>query len=98
MRTNFYESRTEYMFVPKLYHDRVNSGFLKYLRHIGKLQGSNTISELGSECGRTLYMYKSDSTRTLTISDNDLQWCFPEKYFLNEGLTVGGFTFTFSNL
>ena len=77
----FFESRTEYIFVARCYHDRASSGFLKYLRYIGKIQGNNTLSELGPECGRTLDVYKSDSTtRTLTISDSDLDWCFPDKY------------------
>ena len=97
-QTNFYESRTEYMFVPKFYHDRANSGFLKYLRYIDKIQGNNTISELGPECGRTLYVYKSDSTRTIAVSDNELNWCFSGKYSLNKGLAVSSFTFTFRNL
>ena len=43
-------------------------------------------------------MNKSDSTRTITISDNELNWCFPDKYSLNKGLPVNGFTFTFPNL
>ena len=97
-RTVFFESRTEYIFVAKFYHDRASSGFFKYLRYIVKTQGNNALSELGPECGRTLYIYKSDSTRTPTISDSDLDWCFPDKYSFDKGLAVRGFTFTFPNL
>ena len=92
------ESRTMHMFVPKFYHDRAGCGFLKYLRYIDKIQGNNTVSEVGPECGRTLYMYKSDSARAIQIQDNNLDWCFPDKYSYDKGLAVSGFTFTFPNL
>ena len=42
-QTRFYESRVEYIFVPKFYHDRASHGFL-HLRHLGKIQESSTIS------------------------------------------------------
>ena len=57
-RTSFFESRTEHIIVPKFYHDGASYGFLQHLRYLGKIQGSDTISELG----RVFYVHKSDAT------------------------------------
>ena len=69
-------------------------GFLEHLRYLGKIQGSDTISELK----RVFYVYKSDSTRTHTFLDSELNWDCPDKYSRRIGLTVRGFEFTFPNL
>ena len=57
-RTSFLESRTEHLIPPKFYHDGASYGLLQHLRYLGKIQGSNTISELG----RVFYVHKSDAT------------------------------------
>ena len=93
-QTRFYKSRVEYLFVPKFYHYKASHGFLQYLRYLGKIQESNTISELG----RVFYVYKSDTARTHTFLDCELNWNFPDKYSTTIGLTVRGFEFTFPNL
>ena len=93
-QTKFYESRVEYIFVPKFYHDRASQGFLQHLRYLGKIAESNTMSELG----RVFYIYKSETERTHTFLDSELNWNFPGKYSATIGLTVRGFEFTFPNL
>ena len=93
-QTRFYESKAEYLFVPKFYHDRVSCGFLQHVKYLGKTQENNTISELG----RVFYIYKSETARTNTFLDSELNWNFPDKYSTTIGLTVRGFEFTFPNL
>ena len=68
-QTRFYESKVKYLFVPKFYHDRASHGFLQHLKYLGKIQESDTISELG----RVFYVYKSDTARTHTFLDSDLK-------------------------
>ena len=67
-QTRFYESRVEYIFVPKFYHDRASQCFLQHLRYLSKIPESNSISELG----RVFYIYKSETERTRTFLDCEL--------------------------
>ena len=92
-QTRFYESKVEYIFVPKFYHNRASHDFL-HRRYIGRIQESNTISELG----RLFYFYKSEKARTHTFLDSELNWNFPDKDSTTIWLTVRGFEFTFPNL
>ena len=62
-QTSVFESRTEHIIVPRFYHDGASYGFLQHLRYLGKIQVSDTISEIG----RVFYMYKSDSARRHTF-------------------------------
>ena len=89
--TSFFESRTEHIIVPKFYHDGASYGFLQHLRYLGKIQRSDTISELGS----VFYVYKSDSTRIQTFLDSEFDWNFPDKYSTAIGLTVEGLNLYF---
>ena len=71
-QTRFYESKFEYLFVPKFYHDRASHGFLQHLKYLGKIQENNTISELGG----VFYVYKSETARTHTVLDSELTEIF----------------------
>ena len=64
------------------------------LKYLGKIQENNTISELG----RVFYIYKSETARTHTFLDSELNWNFPDKHSTTIGLTVRGFEFTFLKL
>ena len=63
-------------------------------KYLGKIQKNNTISELG----RVVFIYKSETARTHTFLDSELNWDFPDKHSTAIGLTVRGFEFTFPNL
>ena len=65
-QTRFYESVSDHIFVPKFYHGRSSSGYLKHLKYLGKTKS------ITSEFKRLLYIYKSDSKVLHTFSDSEL--------------------------
>ena len=96
-----YTSRIHRLFVPKFYHDRNESNFLKGLKYVGE---KDTIDEkyfsVIKEFGRKLYEYNKDpkNTSNIAIQTKSLDWAFPEKYYKSIGYTVHGFTFAFPKM
>ena len=92
-----FTGRIQRLFVPRFYHDRTNTNFLKGLKYIDE---KNIINEKGfcefNEIGRKLYEYRRNTNdyfiRDFTLKD--LDWPFPEKFFNLIGYTIHGFTFT----
>ena len=69
-----------YVFVPKFYHDRASSGFLKYFSFQRKIKASKGSS---SEFDRTFYIYKKEDTATYDLNDSELD--FSKQIFKNNG-------------
>ena len=97
--TRVFNGRVQRLFVPRFYHDRRKTNFLRELKFKGE---EKEIDETGfSEeklLGRKLYEYASEKSYYITpLNRNNLHWPFPDKFYSSTGLTVYGFSFTFKN-
>ena len=92
------------IFVPKFYHDRKDTTFLRGLQFVGEKSEIDEagFSEFSSILVRKLYEYRLEPfkayKRVITINPNDLDWPFPDKYYSSIGYTVNGFNIKFRNL
>ena len=92
------------LFVPKFYHDRKDTNFLKGLQFVGEKSDIDEFgfSEFSPILGRKLYEYRLEPfkvhKRVITINPNDLDWLFPDSYYSSIGYTVNGFNIKFRNL
>ena len=91
----FYENKVGHIFVPKFYHDKRGTNFLKFLSYVGEYGLDNSLCEF-SQIGRKLYKYKKTPAASLTrsIQSTDSDWPFPQTYSKNIGLTVRDLTFS----
>ena len=96
-----YTDRIQRVFVPKFYHDKKDTNFLKGLLYIGeKKEIDEKYFYEGPLLGRKLYEYRidGDKNKTINIHPRDLDWPFPEKYYQSIGYTIHGFSFKFKNV
>ena len=94
-----YINRIHRLFVPKFYHDRSHSNFLKGFKYVGEKSAIDEkyFSETG-EFGRKLHEYnKGSDTSKKRFQTNTIDWPFPEKYKPID-FTVHGFTFAFTKV
>ena len=96
-----FSDRIQRLFIPKFYHDRKNTNFLKNLIYFGEKQeiDEKYFYENGTSLGRKLYEYRinRNKIRPLNIHPRDLDWPFPEKFYETIGYTAHGFSFKFKN-
>ena len=94
------ERRLACLLVPRYYHDRRNTGFMKNLNYQGKVFSKEIehINKSLSELDRVLYIYVSTSLRTFVLSECEINWNFPDKYSKTLGLSVRGFSFIFPDV
>ena len=94
------EARLAYLIVPRYYHDRRDTGFMKNLTYQGKVfsDRSNHVNKRFCEFDRVLYIYVSTILRTFVLSESQINWNFPDKYSKTLGLSLRGFSFTFPDL
>ena len=89
------EESLGYLFVPRYYQDRRDTGFMKNLTDQGKVfLGKSTFCELD----RVAYINVSISLRTFVLSESEINWNFPDKSSKTLGLSVRGVSFTFLDL
>ena len=92
--------RLKRLFVPKFYHDRKDTNFLKGLLYVGEKKEIDERNFFeGPLLGRKLYEYRINGSDNGPVSFNtkDLDWPFPEIYYQSIGFTVDGFSFEFKN-
>ena len=94
------EGRLACLLIPRYYHDRRDTGFMKNLTYQGKvfLDRSNHANKRCCEFDRVLYIYVSISLRTFVLSESNINWKFLDRYSKTLGLSVRGFSFTFPDL
>ena len=94
------EGRLGYLLVPRYYHDRSDTGFIRNLTYQGKVfsNRNNHANKRFCKFDKVLYIYVSTSLRTFVLSESEISWNFPNKYSKTLGLSVRGFSFTFSGL
>ena len=86
--------RMQRLFVPRFYHDRKNTNFIRSLKFVGEKKEINDASIFGGK----LYEYSRNSNQwTRSIHPRDLDWPFPDKFYSSIGFTVHGFSFTLKN-
>ena len=96
-----FTDRIQRLFIPKFYHSRKDTNFLKVLIYVG---GKKEIDEKyffeGPLLVRKLYEYQinRNNKRPLNIHPRDLDWLFPETFCQSIGFTIHGFSFRFKNL
>ena len=78
----FYQLRVGRLLVPKFYHERASTNFLKHLTYLGEVKPENSNSEFKHPgIGRKYYVYKKPDFSIHTILATDIDWPFPDKYF-----------------
>ena len=96
-----FTNRIQRLFVPKFYHDRRDTNFLKGLIYIGEKQeiDGKYFYENETSLIRKLYEYRinRNKKRPLNIHPRDLDQPFPEKLYETIGYTAHGFSFKFRN-
>ena len=94
------EESLGYLFVPRYYQDRNDTGFMKNLTYQGKVFWSrrNHVNKRFCEFDRVASIYVSISLRTFVLSESEINWNFPDKSSKTLGLSVRGVSFTFLDL
>ena len=98
-----FTGRIQRLFVPRFYHDRKDTNFLKDFRFVGK---KNNINEKGfsdtPKFGRKLYEYLTygvpgtNHQYTINMPISNFDWPFPDKFNKSIGYTIHGFSFKFT--
>ena len=92
-------NRVGSVFIPKFFHDKRTTNFLKYLEYVGEY-GPDNIRCKFPEVGKKHYKYKKStsgsSVKTILATDSD--WLFPKTYYKSIGSTVRGFGVFFPKL
>ena len=97
-----YKYRIHRLFVPKFFHDRRNTNFLKKLRYIREHKPKNKILTEPVNFGRRHfeygnYRYNPNEAGGEPLHPLDNLFYFPKKWYKNIGFTVDGFSFEFKN-
>ena len=88
-----YPHRTQRIFVPKYYHDRRRTNFLKNLRFVGeKPELDERYFQENQILGRKLYEYVQSNNITFNLTVENLDY-FPDKWYNSIGYTINGFSF-----
>ena len=100
-----FTGRIQSLFVPRFYHDRKNTNFLKDLKFVGE---KKDIAEIGfsdtNKIGRKLYQYtayripSTNHQYTINLHISTFDWPFPDKFYKSIGYTVHGFSFNLNTL
>ena len=94
-----FTGRIQRFFVPRFYHDRRNTNFLRlFLTFVGEKKEIDEIGFFDAKFGRKLYEYsRKGDQNTRNIHPKKLDCPFLDKYYSSIGFTVHGFSFTFKN-
>ena len=89
-----YPHRTQRIFVPKYYHDRRRTNFLKDLRFAGEKPELDEIYFQENQIlRRKLYEYVQSNNNTFNLTDENLDFYFPDKWYNSTGYTINRFSF-----
>ena len=89
-----FNNRIQKLFVPRFYHDRRQTNFLKDMRFVG---GHLKINEPQfcrfKSIGRRLYEYRPTTQKIKEFIPQEIDIPFPEKYIKDFNYAVSGFSF-----
>ena len=80
--------------MPKYYHDRRRTNFLKNLKFVGEKPEINKNYFRENEIlGRKLYEYVQSNNNTFNLTGEELDLHLPNKWYRSIGFTINGFSF-----
>ena len=87
-----YPDRTQRIFVPKYYHNRRRTNFLKNLKFVGEKPeiNENYFSE-NEILSRKLYEYVQSNNNTFNLTGEELDFYLPDKWYRSIGIQLVGF-------
>ena len=89
-----FNDRIQKLFVPRFYHDRRQTNFLKDMRFVGEYPKINESSFCKfKSIGRRLYEYRPTTQKIKEFNLQEIDIPFPEKYLEDFTYTVSGFSF-----
>ena len=89
-----FNDRIQKLFVPRFYHDRRQTNFLKDMRFVGEYPKINESSFCKfKSIGRRLYEYRPTTQKIKEFNPQEIDIPFPEKYIEDFTYTVSGFSF-----
>ena len=89
-----FNDRIQKLFVPRFYHDRRQTNFLKDMRFIGEYPKINESQFCKfKSIGRRLYKYRPTTQKIKEFNLQEIDIPFPEKYIEDFTYTVSGFSF-----
>ena len=89
-----FNDRIQNLFVPRFYHDRRQTNFLKDMRFVGVYPKINKSSFCKfKSIGRRLYEYRPTTRSIQEFNPREIDIPFPEKYLEDFTYTVSGFSF-----
>ena len=89
-----YPDRTQIIFVPKYYHNRRRTNFLKNLKFVGeKPQINENYFRENEILGRKLYEYVQSNNNTFNLTGEELDFYLPDKWYNSIGYTINRFSF-----
>ena len=89
-----FNDRIQKLFVPRFYHDRRQTNFLKDMRFVGEYPKINESSFCKfKSIGRRLYEYRPTTQKIKEFNLQEIDIPFPEKYIEDFTYTVSGFSF-----
>ena len=89
-----FNNRIQKLFVPRFYHDRRQTNFLKDMRFVGEYPKINESSFCKfKSIGRRLYEYRPTTRSIQEFNPREIDIPFPEKYLEDFTYTISGFSF-----
>ena len=89
-----FNDRIQKLFVPRFYHDRRQTNFLKDMRFVGEYPKINESSFCKfKSIGRRLYEYRPTTQKIKEFNLQEIDIPFPEKYLEDFTYTVRRFSF-----
>ena len=89
-----FNDRIQKLFVPRFYHDRRQTNFLKDMRFVGEYPKINESQFCKfKSIGRRLYKYRPTTQKIKEFSPQEIDIPFPEKYIEDFTYTVSEFSF-----
>ena len=94
IKIKIFQDRIQRLFVPRFFHYRRQTNFLKYMRFVGQKPYINEpqFSKF-KPLGRKLYEYRAINQNILEFRPQEIDLPFPEKFIESIGLTISGFLF-----
>ena len=94
LKIKFFRNILSNLYVPKFFHDKRQTNFLKDLKFVEvKEPENNTFFSKSKSIGRRLYPYIAEDRSDVFYSTYRFNFSFPEKYLEDFTYTVSGFSF-----
>ena len=93
IKIKIFRDRIQRLLVPRFFHDRRQTNFLKDLIFIGEKTNIDLQFSKFKAIGRKLYEYRAPNQNISEYRPQEIDLSFPEKYIEEFTFTVSGFSF-----